>query len=280
MEEYKPDINKLKNYKIKESKFENNDFKTFTNCISTTANEKHPSEIDVDRCSYHLPPSYKIESGGDMRCSGKSEILHLMLPEVRHRIAFGLEEERGSVSSKVKEFTEPDFNKLAIYVKRNPEEKLKCLLRYRSIFREDVGREPDYYDPLPNDLKDEAYGAMDNMRKTMLPSVYRHKNFIVFENENKEKEPTITNDKICRISKKQLEKLKDETENNLKYDKMYIGKGLKKMMLTTGKVSYASQVKYAKETLKYNKEYENICKTSKDINNINKIMDERKRLRL
>ena len=135
-EEWKPDINKLKNYKIKESKFENPDFKTFTNCVFTA-----PNEEDVDRCRFHLPFPYKVESGGDMRCSGKSEILHLMFPSLRHVVEFSMEEERGPISSKVQRFTEPDFNKLAIYVKRNPEEKLKCLLRYRSIFREDVGQE-------------------------------------------------------------------------------------------------------------------------------------------
>lgn len=78
-----------------------------------------------------------------MRCSGKSEILHLMFPALRHNVPFSTKEERGHISSKVTRFTEPDFGKFVIYVKRHPEEKLKCLLRYRSIFRDDVGREPD-----------------------------------------------------------------------------------------------------------------------------------------
>lgn len=274
-EEWKFDINKLKNYKIKESKFENPDFKTFTNCVFTSKNEE-----DINRCHIHLPSPYKVESGGDMRCSGKSEILHLMFPTLGHRFKFSEEEERpGPVSSRVREFTKPDSNKLAIYVKRNPEEKLKCLLRYRSIFREDVGREPDDYDPLPNDLKDEAYGDMENMRKTMLPSVYQYQNFIIVENENKEKEPIITNDKICKISKKQLKNLKNDVERDLKFDKKYMEKGLKEMILTRGKTAFELSAKYAKERLKYNKEYEKICNTSRDIDSIRKIMDERKKLR-
>lgn len=272
--EWSPDLSKLKNYKIKESKFENSDFKEFTNCAFTAKNEE-----DVDRCRFHLPFSYRVESGGDMRCSGKSEILHLMFPSLRYAVEFSMEEERGPISSKIKRFTEPDINKLAIYVKRNPEEKLKCLLRYRSIFREDIDREPDYYDPLPNDLKDEAYSEKEYMRKTMLPSVYEHKNFMIVENKNKEKEPIITNDKICKISKKQLEHLKEEVKRGLESDKMFVEKGFKDVILTRGKANYESSVKYTEDALKYIKEYENICNTLKDISEIREIMDERKILR-
>ena len=273
-EEWKPDIDKLKNYKIKESKFENPDFKTFTNCAFTAKNEE-----DIDRCSFHLPFSYKVESGGDMRCSGKSEILHLMFPSLRYAVEFSMEEERGPISSKVQRFTEPDFNKLTIYVKRNPEQKLKCLLKYRSIFREDIRREPDYNDPLPNELKDEAYNDMEHMRKTMLSSVYEHKNFIIIENENKEKDPIVTNDKICKISKKQLEHLKEEVKRELESDKMFVEKGFKEIILTRGEANYESSIKHVEETLKYNKEYENICNTSNEIKQVKKIMDERKILR-
>lgn len=275
-EEWKPDINKLKNYKIKESKFENPNIKKFSDCAFTSNTEE-----DVDRCRFHLPSNYKIESGGDMRCSGKSEILHMIFPMLRRSVEFSMEEEGHNtpIASRIREFTKPDINKLAIYVKRNPEEKLKCLLRYRSIFREDVQREPDYYDSLPNELKDETYSDTEHMRKTMLPSIYNHKNFIIVENENKEKEPVITNDNICKISKKQLENTKEDVKRGLESDKMFVERGAKNIILTSGKANYKSSVKYVEETLKYNKEYENICKTSKDIDEIKKIMNERKKLR-
>lgn len=273
--DWSPDLNKLKNYEIKESRFENPDFKEFTNCTFTAKNEE-----DIDRCRFHLPSSYKIESGGDMRCSGKSEILHLMFPSLRRAAEFSMEEEaRGSISSKIERFTEPDVNKLVIYVKRNSEEKLKCLLRYRSIFREDIGREPYNNDPLPNDLKDEAYRSEKHMRKTMLPSVYEHKNFMIVENKNKEKEPVITNDKICKISKKQLEYLKEKVKRDLESDKMFVEKGFKDIILTRGKANYESSIRRTKDALKYIEEYENICNSLKDISEIRKTMDERKRLR-
>jgi hypothetical protein len=279
MDDWKPDFNKLRNYKIEESKFENPDFEIFTNCIFAAKNKGDIIEEDVDRCHLHLPLSYKVESGGDMRCSGKSEILHLMFPMLRHNVEFSMEEERGPISSKVANFTEPDSNKLVIYVKRNPEEKLKCLLRYRSIFRDNIGREPAYYDPLPNDLRDESYDDTNNMRKTMLPSIYEHKNFIILENQNKEKEPIITNEKICKISKGQLEHLKKEVKRDVESDKRMIEKGLKEMILTRGKENYEISVRNTESALKYNKEYENICNTSKDISEIREIIDERKMLR-
>lgn len=248
----------------------------FTDCIFAVKNGEGVDEEDVDRCRFHLPFSSRVESGGDMRCSGKSEILHLMFPTLRHTVEFGMEEDRGHISSKVTRFTEPDINKLVIYVK---EEKLKCLLRYRSIFRDNVGREPDYYDHLPNELKDEAHNEIYRMRKTMLSSVYEHKNFIILENQNKEKEPFITNKKICKISKEQLENLKKEVKRGFESDKMFVEKGLKEIIITRGKENYESSVRNAEDTLKYNKEYENICNTLKDISDIRNIMDERKRLR-
>lgn len=274
MDDWKPDFNKLKNYKIEENKFENPNFKMFTNCVFAVNNEE-----DIDRCRLHLPFSSKVESGGDMRCSGKSEILHLIFPTLRHNVPFSTEEGRGDISSKVTRFTEPDIDKLVIYVKRNPEEKLKCLLRYRSIFRDEVERESDHYDSLPNELKDEAYNEIGHMRKTMLPSVYEHKNFIILENQNKEKEPVITNEKICKISKEQLENLKNDVKRDFESDKMVVEKGFKKILLTIGKENYESSARSTEETLKYNKEYENICNTLEDISEIRKIMDERKRLR-
>ena len=60
---------------------------------------------------------------------------------------------------------------------------------------------------------------------------------------------------------------------------MFVERGAKNIILTSGKANYKSSVKYVEETLKYNKEYENICKTSKDIDEIKKIMNERKKLR-
>ncbi len=279
MDDWKPDYNKLKNYRIEESKFENPDFKIFTDCVFSDKNKGDILEEDIDRCRLHLPLSYKVESGGDMRCSGKSEILHLMFPRLRHHVEFSMEEGRGIISSKVNEFEEPDINKLAIYIKRNPEEKLKCLLRYRSIFRDDVGREPHYNDPLPNDLRDESYNDMNYMRKTMLPSIHKHKNFIILENQNKEKEPVITNEKICKISKGQLEHLKKYVKGFFESDKMFVEKGFKEIILTRGKRDYETSTTYAEKTLKYNKEYEDICNTSKDMSEIRNIMNERKRLR-
>lgn len=48
---------------------------------------------------------------------------------------------------------------------------------------------------------------MEYMRKTMLPSIYLHKNFMIVENENKEEDPIVTKEKICKISKKQCHKI-------------------------------------------------------------------------
>lgn len=279
MDEWKPDFNKLKNYKIKESKFENIYFEMFADCIFSHKKRKDTVEEDINQCRFHLPFAYQVESGGDMRCSGKSEILHLMFPMLKHNVEFSMEEERGPISSKVGNFTEPDLKKLAIYVKRDPEEKLKCLLRYRSSFRDDMGRDPDYYDALPNELREESYNDTNHMRKIMLPSIYEHKNFIILENQNKEKDPVITNEKICKISKRQLERLKKDVERDIESDKRMIEKGLKEMIITRGKENCETSFRNAEQTLKYNKEYENICNTSKDISEIRKIMGERKKLR-
>lgn len=270
--EWRPDINKLKNYKIEESKFENPEIEEFTNCVFSAKNDE-----DVDTCRFYLPPKYKIESGGDMRCSGKSEILHLMFPILREITEFSGEEETSSfpISSKLKNFTEPDINKMVIYVKRNPEEKLKCLLKYRSIFRDDINREPTYHDLLPNDLKNEAYSKTEHMRKTMLPSIYQHKNFMIVENKNKEEDPIITKDKICNISKKQLENIKLSIKRDLEYDKTLIEEGVSP---TEVKENYESSTKGTEERLKYIEEYKNTCNTSADINEIKKIMKERKKI--
>ena len=60
---------------------------------------------------------------------------------------------------------------------------------------------------------------------------------------------------------------------------MLVEKGLKNIILTRGEENYKEQIKSAEEILKYNEEYGNICNTPKDVNEIRKIMDERKILR-
>ncbi len=279
MSDWKPDYNKLKNYKIEESKFENPDFKKFTDCILSNKDKENVLEEDINRCGSYLPPSHKVESGGDMRCSGKSEILHLILPRLKYSVKFGMEEGRGPISSKLEEFGDPDINKLAIYVKRNPEEKLKCLLRNRSIFKDDIEGGPYYYDPLPNALRDESYNDVNNMRKTMLPSIHKQKNFIILENQNKEEEPVVTNEKICELSKIQLKQLKKNVKGFFESDKMFVESGHKEIILTRGKSNYEAFKANTEKTLEYNKEYENICNTSKDMSKIKNIMEKIKILR-
>ncbi len=110
----------------------------------------------------------------------------------------------------------------------------------------------------------------------MLPSIYNHKNFIIVENENKEKEPVITSDNICKISKKQLENTKEGVKRGLESDKMFVERGAKNIIFIRGYANYKSSVKYVEKTLKY----ENICKTSKDIDEIKKIMNEIKKIKI
>lgn len=257
----------LNNYVIKESKFNNPKIKEFIDCVFSSTDN-----ASIDRCGSYLPPKFTIQSGGDMRCSGKSEVLHSMFPTRLHDIDEEEASMRGlNIESKVSSpFARPDDNTLVIYVKRDTEEKLKCLLKFRAPYTKDNEDIDRHNATLPNELKHEAYYDTERMRKEMLPSIYEHKNYMLLENKNKEEEPFITKRKICVVSNVKLENLKEDLMTAIEsHDRI-----IRKESVVEGTTHFWHYISKAEKQISYLSEYEDSCHFSGKMKKVNSILND------
>ncbi len=261
----------LSDFIIKESRFSNPKLKDFIDCVFK---HKDIQDIDyrtylTDECRKNLPTSFKIQSGGDMRCSGKSEVLHQIFPiklkDVEEEDVFHRKEGGNIGSTSSNQFINPDNDTLVIYVKRDPKEKLKCLMRNRAPYTEDIKNKEEidsFNARLPNELKDEAYDDTQKMRKELLPAIYEHKNYLLLENTFKEKEPVITTERVCDVSKIKIDTLKTNIRNEINYSNKY----------KSTPTEIDRRTMRLEKHIKYLKEIETQCDLNNKLQEINNLM--------
>jgi hypothetical protein len=265
----------LSDFIIKESRFSNPKLKDFIDCVF-----KHKDVQDndyrtylTDECRKNLPSSFKIQSGGDMRCSGKSELLHQIFP-IKLR---NIEEEdilyRGGgniESTSSNQFINPDDDTLVIYVKRDQKEKLKCLMRNRAPYNEDIKNKEEidsFSARLPNELKDEAYDDTHKMREELLPTMYKHKNYLLLENIFKEKEPVVTKERVCDVSKIKIDTLKTNILDEINYSNKH----------TSTPTEINRRTMRLEKHIRYLEEVEKKCDLSNKLQEINNLMKDFKK---
>lgn len=279
-EKYKYDINKLKNYKILDSHFESPTVKMFVDCVIEA-----DSENDVIRCNdyYHYDEIdrygdyFSVQSAGDSRCSGKSEILYLMFPSILKHTPFGQEETgisthdeeplKNTVCSIHKNYHPPSEDTLAIYVKRDFNEKYKCLLARGK-------REDGSSVILPNEIEDTPEMVI-RYRETNLPQLVEQKNYILMENMNIEEHGIADKKTTCDTANRRINNAIDNMKRRLSLDEKIVGMGIYK---DSHKKFFEDDLSRMNKEIETTKEYEEMCDLSNRYKELESIVDKRRTL--
>lgn len=277
-ENYKYDINKLKNYKVLDSHFESPVIKGFVDCVL-----KSESKKDVINCGnyYHYDELEKdleyfsVQSAGDSRCSGKSEILNLMFPSLMEGIRYGTEEEADKPRDIVLEsetysihgdYYPPDEDTLAIYVQRDADEKLNCL-----IGRADEDTDTPF--ALPNEVED-CHEASQSNREINLPQLHEQKNYLLIENTNVE-DFRITNETTCNTANARIDEAINNMGRSLSIDEKIVGLGTYKK---AHKKHFENSVSSTHDDIEPTKEYADMCNLNNKYRELESIIDKRRKI--
>lgn len=278
-EKYKYDISKLKNYKILDSHFESPIVKNFVDCVLEA-----DSEDGVIRCGnhYHMDEHdtehehFSVQSAGDSRCSGKSEILYLMFPSALKNTSFGDEEEnpdnptnkilKNEIYSIHTSYHPPSDDTLAIYVQRDPYEKITCLVR-----RGDE-KDSDIPSVLPNELIENTQEIVRMYRENNIPQMYKQKNYIYLENMNIEK-LRITDESTCGTANLRMDDAIEKIESELSVDKKIVAMGIYK---DAHKKFLDDSVKSVYKNIDTTKEYADVCNLDNKYKRLESAIEQRR----